>query len=98
VSAYLLGHVPEGMSQRYLLKWAMSSGTAIREAQAAQDGRLTARSAQHRLDRYSDPHPGTVRSLGPGLLAHQAGTRAENPALDRVALRKISIRTHSWLS
>jgi integrase len=33
VSAYLLGHVPEGMSQRYLLKWAMSSGTAIREAQ-----------------------------------------------------------------
>ena len=34
VSAYLLGHVPEGMSQRYLLKWAMSSGKAIREAQA----------------------------------------------------------------
>lgn len=33
VSAYLLGHVPEGMSQRYLLKWAMSSGKAIREAQ-----------------------------------------------------------------
>jgi hypothetical protein len=34
VSAYLLGHVPEGMSQRYLLRWAMSSGTAIRDAQA----------------------------------------------------------------
>jgi len=34
VSAYLLGHVPERMSQCYLLKWAMSSGTEIREAQA----------------------------------------------------------------
>jgi hypothetical protein len=33
VSAYLLGHVPEGMSPRYLLRWAMSSGTTIREAQ-----------------------------------------------------------------
>jgi hypothetical protein len=28
-----LGHVPEGMSQRYLLKWARTSGPAIIEAQ-----------------------------------------------------------------
>jgi integrase len=34
VSAFLLGHVPEGMSQKYLLRWALSSGPAIREAQA----------------------------------------------------------------
>ncbi len=34
VSAYLLGHQPEGMSQKYLLKWAMRNGTAIREGQA----------------------------------------------------------------
>jgi hypothetical protein len=27
------GQVPEGMSQRYLLRWAMSSGKAIVEAQ-----------------------------------------------------------------
>ncbi len=33
VSAFLLGHVPEGMSQKYLLRWALSSGPAIREAQ-----------------------------------------------------------------
>jgi integrase len=33
VSAFLLGHVPEGMSQKYLLRWAMSSGRAIRDAQ-----------------------------------------------------------------
>jgi integrase len=42
VSAYLLGHVPEGMSQRYLLRWAMSSGTAIREAQAKISRTMTA--------------------------------------------------------
>ena len=34
VSAFLPGHVPEGMSQKYLLRWALSSGPAIREAQA----------------------------------------------------------------
>jgi hypothetical protein len=33
VSTFLLGHVPEGMSQKYLLRWALSSGPAIREAQ-----------------------------------------------------------------
>ncbi|MGC2460895.1 MAG: hypothetical protein WA446_07990 [Steroidobacteraceae bacterium] len=33
VSAYLLGHQPEGMSQKYLLKWAMRNGTAIKEGQ-----------------------------------------------------------------
>jgi integrase len=34
VSAFLLGHVPEGMSQRYLLRWALSSGPVFKEAQA----------------------------------------------------------------
>ena len=33
ISAYLLGHVPEGMSQKYLLRWAMSSYPAIVDAQ-----------------------------------------------------------------
>ena len=33
VSAYLLGHQPEGMSQKYLLNWAMRNGTAIKEGQ-----------------------------------------------------------------
>jgi integrase len=33
VSAFLMGHVPEGMSQKYLLRWAFSSGAAIEEAQ-----------------------------------------------------------------
>ncbi|HUZ34006.1 MAG TPA: hypothetical protein VMV19_18145 [Xanthobacteraceae bacterium] len=33
ISAALLGHVPEGMSQRYLLKWARQSGPAIIAAQ-----------------------------------------------------------------
>ena len=34
VSAYLMGHVPEGMSQKYLLRWALSSADAVKEAQA----------------------------------------------------------------
>jgi hypothetical protein len=34
VSAYFIGHVPEGMSQKYLLRWALSSADAIKEAQA----------------------------------------------------------------
>lgn len=34
VSAFLMGHMPEGMSQKYLLRWALSSGDAIKEAQA----------------------------------------------------------------
>jgi integrase len=34
VSAFLMGHVPEGMSQKYLLSWALSSSDAIKEAQA----------------------------------------------------------------
>jgi integrase len=34
ISAFLMGHVPEGMSQKYLLRWALSSGPAIREAQS----------------------------------------------------------------
>ena len=34
VSAFLMGHLPEGMSQKYLLRWALSSGDAIKEAQA----------------------------------------------------------------
>jgi integrase len=34
ISAMLLGHVPEGMSQRYLLRWARASGPAIVGAQA----------------------------------------------------------------
>ena len=33
VSAYLMGHVPEGMSQKYLLRWALSSADAVKEAQ-----------------------------------------------------------------
>ena len=33
VSAFLMGHMPEGMSQKYLLRWALSSGDAIKEAQ-----------------------------------------------------------------
>ena len=33
VSAFLIGHAPEAMSQ-YLLRWALSSGDAIKEAQA----------------------------------------------------------------
>lgn len=34
ISATLLGHVPEGMSQKYLIQWARKSGPAILEAQA----------------------------------------------------------------
>ena len=34
ISVYLLGHAPEGLSQCCLLRRAMSSGAAIREAQA----------------------------------------------------------------
>jgi hypothetical protein len=34
VSAYLMGHVPEAMSQKYLLRWALSSADAVKEAQA----------------------------------------------------------------
>jgi integrase len=34
ISAALLGHVPEGMSQKYLIRWARMSGPAIIEAQA----------------------------------------------------------------
>ena len=34
VSAFLMGHMPEGMSQKYLLRWALPSGDAIKEAQA----------------------------------------------------------------
>ncbi len=30
VSAFLMGHMPEGMSQKYLLRWALSSGDAYR--------------------------------------------------------------------
>jgi integrase len=33
ISAWLLGHMPEGMSQRYVLQWARANGTAIVEAQ-----------------------------------------------------------------
>ena len=33
ISAALLGHVPEGMSQKYLIRWARMSGPAIIEAQ-----------------------------------------------------------------
>jgi hypothetical protein len=33
VSAWLLGHMPEGMSQRYVLQWARANGAAIVEAQ-----------------------------------------------------------------
>jgi integrase len=33
ISAYLLGHVPEGVSAHYLLRWARAQGTAINEAQ-----------------------------------------------------------------
>ncbi len=40
ISAMLLGHVPEGMSQRYLLRWARASGPAIIEAQAAISRRI----------------------------------------------------------
>ena len=34
ISAALLGHVPEGMSQKYLIRWARTSGPAILDAQA----------------------------------------------------------------
>jgi integrase len=34
ISAALLGHVPEGMSQKYLIRWARMSGPAIIKAQA----------------------------------------------------------------
>jgi hypothetical protein len=34
ISAALLGHVPEGMSQKYLIRWARTSGPAILKAQA----------------------------------------------------------------
>jgi integrase len=34
ISAALLGHVPEGMSQKYLIRWARMSGPASVEAQA----------------------------------------------------------------
>jgi len=34
VSAFLMGHVPEGMSQKYLLRWTLSSGETVRDAQA----------------------------------------------------------------
>ncbi|HEY7230346.1 MAG TPA: site-specific integrase [Pseudolabrys sp.] len=34
ISAALLGHVPEGMSQKYLIRWARMSGPAIIAAQA----------------------------------------------------------------
>jgi integrase len=40
ISAMLLGHVPEGMSQRYLLRRARSSGPAIIEAQAKISRRI----------------------------------------------------------
>jgi integrase len=33
ISAALLGHVPEGMSQKYLIRWARMSGPAIVKAQ-----------------------------------------------------------------
>jgi integrase len=33
ISASLIGHVPEGMSQRYVLQWARTNGKAILEAQ-----------------------------------------------------------------
>ena len=31
VSAFVMGHMPEGMSQKYLLRWALSSGDAIKK-------------------------------------------------------------------
>ena len=34
ISAALLGHVPEGMSQKYLIRWARTSAPAILKAQA----------------------------------------------------------------
>jgi hypothetical protein len=55
VSAFLMGHVPEGMSPKYLLRWALSSGPAIREA-------------QHKISREimallkSKPHQRSLRS------------------------------------
>jgi integrase len=42
ISATLLGHVPEGMSQRYLLKWARTSGPAIIEAQRKISAKIVA--------------------------------------------------------
>ncbi len=41
VSAFLMGHMPEGMSQKYLLRWALSSGDAIKEAQAKISATMT---------------------------------------------------------
>ena len=48
VSAYLLGHQPEGMSQKYLLKWAMRNGTAIKEGQQKISRTMVRLLHQHR--------------------------------------------------
>ena len=42
ISAALLGHVPEGMSQKYLIRWARMSGPAIIEAQRTISRTITA--------------------------------------------------------
>lgn len=42
ISATPLGHVPQGMSQRYLLKWARTSDPAIIEAQHKISAKMVA--------------------------------------------------------
>lgn len=42
ISAALLGHVPEGTSQKYLIRWARVSGPAIIKAQATISKAITA--------------------------------------------------------